>query len=350
MRVIGPALAVGLLCASAAAAEDAPPGPLPLESVAPPPANDGDQSGLDLNFPTTSWVFTADAMLLQIGEDNLVVGQLSPTSGAAATTFLNTTDAGWGMEPGVRLSLLHRVDERDVWELVYFGLQSWSGGRTIYPNPTGANPTLATSGYTQIDKFIGGFDTSLGFGQTARLENVEVNLRDTAETESDSFGTFFGIRYMQWDETFNLTGVDTFYADTEQIDTEAHNYMVGPQIGAALQRGWDRLQFRAVAKIGLLANFAEERRSNLASTINPASPGAAQFASFDQANASFSATMVWDFSFLGTYQWTPHLAIHGGYQLLFLSGMALGPDQVANFDQTANLFLHGPTAGVEYRW
>ena len=75
-------------------------------------------------------------------------------------------------------------------------------------------------------------------------------------------------------------------------------------------------------------------------------------------------SFVAEFGVYGTYDITCNLSVRGGYQLMYLDGVALAADQVPNTgDLDAapgtvavnahggnSLFYHGLNAGLEYRF
>jgi hypothetical protein len=61
----------------------------------------------------------------------------------------------------------------------------------------------------------------------------------------------------------------------------------------------------------------------------------------------------------GTYQLTRVLTVRGGYNLMWIAGVALAPDQLdftdlpssgTALDRGGGIFLHGANVGLEARW
>ena len=187
----------------------------------------------------------------------------------------------------MRLALGMRVDENVAWEILYFGLQNWSAGQTITTNPlTG---TVATSPYTQTDKLLGGFDKSLGYTYSSQLQNVEFNARRMFQTGSWTMSPLFGLRYLQWSETFNLNGVDQFYGATENVYSRANNYLLGLQIGGDVRYQWNRLALGLTGKAGIYTNLMRLNQSNLGSSGIANVPGSAGFISIDSSSNPLGA-------------------------------------------------------------
>jgi hypothetical protein len=69
-------------------------------------------------------------------------------------------------------------------------------------------------------------------------------------------------------------------------------------------------------------------------------------------------TFVGEIGVTGAYQWTEHLAIRGGYQLLWIQGVAVASDQIPVVDVFAqtglntngNVFYHGALMSLDLTW
>ncbi len=76
------------------------------------------------------------------------------------------------------------------------------------------------------------------------------------------------------------------------------------------------------------------------------------------STASTRASFIGEIGLVGTYNLTPYLQVRAGYQVMWVEGIALAPDQVnsANFIGTSSVsnrggvFLHGAVAGLELHW
>ena len=299
--------------------------------------------------PCTKWRFQADAIgLMRSAGPGVNVGQTIVAPGGTLVDTLNANSAPFSIQPGMRLALSMRVDDQISWQAVYFGLQNWSGSNSILANA--GRGIVATSPYTQADKVLGGFDTSLGYSYRSRLNNVELNrFRLLGENCDWSISTLAGFRYFQWNESFTLTGVDRFFGVTENVNSSSNNYLVGGQVGADVRRNWSRFSLDMIGKAGLYANFIQQSKSNLDTTgaAGLPAPGVVPISNFRRTAC---AAGVLDFSAVGSYQVWTHFSVRAGYQLLFVDGLALAPSQLAGPSHSGNIFLHGPTAGFEYSW
>ncbi len=289
-------------------------------------------------------------MFLQrtVGGDTFLGGLYSYPQQAVVES-LTPADQSFQMVPGLRLQFGLRITDQIGWDVIYFGLQNWSESEGVRAHPY-SQGTVGFSPYTQTDYLIGGFGSTFGYTYGSSLQNVEVNRSRRFQTSGPwSFGTLIGFRYFQWDETLNLNGTDRFYPAYENIDVNSNNYLVGGQVGAQLQRDWERFHLQLIGKAALMANFTSVHESNLRSSGyrygNPAG-----FIPFDGSAHGVNTAGVIDFSAMASYSISPHCLLRGGYQMLFVPGLALAPGQLDGDGHLGGVFMHGPTAGLEWTW
>jgi hypothetical protein len=291
------------------------------------------------------WTFTVDSLWLDRNyNSHNFLGQtiLVP----AGTPVDPLYPAGASVRPGPRFQLSYMLTDELSLEGVYFGLQQWSSSNSVTANPGAA--VLAFSPYTQSDVLLGGFDQSLGYSYSSRLNNAEINFRaPVARRGPWTRENLLGIRYVQFNESFDLNGQDAFFSVTENLNTHTSNSMLGTQIGTTVRRTWDNnWQLNMTGKAGLFANFISETFSNLNSTgvTGGFPPG---FVPITRGKVSTDVAGVLDFSAIATYRINDNFALRGGYQLLYLAGVALASQQLGGFSHGGDVFLHGPSAGLE---
>ena len=69
-------------------------------------------------------------------------------------------------------------------------------------------------------------------------------------------------------------------------------------------------------------------------------------------------SMIAELGLIGTYSVTGYLKLRAGYQVMWIEGLALAPDQISSVNfvgassisNRAGVFLHGAIAGAELRW
>ncbi|HEY5315052.1 MAG TPA: BBP7 family outer membrane beta-barrel protein [Pirellulales bacterium] len=314
--------------------------------------------------PGPTWTLDADALWLQRSSGNF--GSLGETILYLPTTAVEQLNVGgFGMQPGMRLQLTYRVDSLESWEGIYFGLQQWTSAGTIYGDPSlaadyGNGPILATSPYMQSDIVIAPFAGSLGYTYSSSLNNAEINQRVVQVAANNwTVDTLLGFRFVEWNERFQLSGVNNpanplapvyYYED---INTSTHNTLLGGQVGYGVRRNWERLAVQFNAKAALMGNIVHQTYNNLNSTLYLTNGFGGAVSGFQPVAASrttLGVASVLDFSAMATYQFTPHFSVRGGYQLLYIPGLALAPSQLGAFNHNQGVLLQGPSAGLAVQW
>jgi hypothetical protein len=182
------------------------------------------------------------------------------------------------------------------------------------------------------------------------LQSAELNLRRAVWP---NVALLAGFRYVQFRETLESSedlGPGLVLAGTE---IKAANELFGFQIGTeALIFEYHRLRFEGAAKAGIFGNAASTSAEAFAD-VDP-------FAISVGADASRgSVAFVGDVNLTATYQLGQHFAVRGGYQLLWLSGVATATEQVPQLDVSPDQFhtttggsgfFHGAMVGLEAGW
>lgn len=178
---------------------------------------------------------------------------------------------------------------------------------------------------------------------------MEVNFGRVIAPESE---VFFGVRTMQLGETMRL-GFDT--PDILIVKSDVDNYLYG------LQAGGNSTFFRtgrfSVEGAGAAGLYWNNASSTVLAAQPPTGPtfGGTARDSEDMVSFSLEAALK------GKYQLNRSVALFAGYQLQFLSGVALAPDQlgrtgnlavplatpVATTVDSSSLFYHGFNFGLE---
>jgi hypothetical protein len=241
------------------------------------------------------------------------------------------------LQTGVRLQVGAHINDQTAVEATYWGLQQWSTGDTIIGTVAGGNPAFTTLLTNQ------NFD-SLSYNYGSRVDNVEINER----LHIPSFNPFgelswlWGFRYFRLADNFSLTGSDisgvggTF----ETASSATTNNLVGLQIGARWARGWNRLEFLTEAKLGLMANFYTQNWSDSGTGLTTATAS--------QSGTDFAALL--EFSLTLRYHLNQYFALQAAYQAYWVSGLALGPQQLVAFDHGGNVWLDGFSVGLQTTW
>ncbi|WP_425617569.1 BBP7 family outer membrane beta-barrel protein [Anatilimnocola sp. NA78] len=286
----------------------------------------------------TAWYIRIEALFLQRSQG--FTGQTLVESDVGAP-LLSSDAFSYNFEPGVSALIGHRVSCVAAWELSYFGAQEWSGTESVsslnnldLPDPIGA--------------FADDFNNANSIAVTYRshLHNAEVNyLRDHA-----GIAWLIGFRYLNWDENLNFLATDND-ADVSNYEIGASNNLIGAQIGARTvyhARWW---QWELTGKAGVFGNNVNQKQT-LGDDDNAI---VVRNVSVQETGGSF----VGDFNISGHCQLNDIWRVRAGYNLLFVTGLALAPDQIdftnaplsgTVVDRSGTVFLHGLNVGLEAVW
>jgi hypothetical protein len=174
----------------------------------------------------------------------------------------------------------------------------------------------------------------------------------------------YGLRFMQINETFRFHGegrTDTFdpttgalidsVENTGDYDIVTHNNLLGFQIGADLTFRQCRWSWGVRSKLGPYINFCDQE-SNIS-----AGPALEPDFVHRLAYAKHQAALIGEVGFEATYKFRPNLVGHASYDFIWVSGVALAPEQLQFDTQPANkingnglAFFNGIKMGLEWLW
>jgi hypothetical protein len=221
-----------------------------------------------------------------------------------------------GTSAGLDITLLTALSQISELEVRFFGIDGWSTSRTA-GDPQGV--------------WFEGFGAVLTPAQSERIDygsrlyNVELNLRPRV---ADGMPLILGFRSLQLHERLALWTLDP--PPTVDIDMHTNNYLYGVQVGAEpylLGDSTSPLRLEGLAKAGIYGNCASQGTCStlLGRTLTA-----------KHTRSSF----VGEVGLMIDYRFSRFFAARAGYELLWVSGVALAPDQSASTD------LLGPLAGV----
>ncbi len=331
MRATG-AILVCFLAATALLA--APPEPLPADA-APPDGMEvvtDEAVGYDVEYAPL-WTFRAGAMFLSRGR-NSPAAAVIPTAGPGVIS--NTTDFNYGNAAGVDVGAIRNFANGDGIEMRYFGAFNIESPIVQY----------GAVGNVRIGSFSNFGATNLTGDANASLHSIEANY---LRYYSDRTSWVIGFRAIEYQDDVNYD--ITFPAFTANYNWNENNHLYGAQLGGNFNL-WNLdgpFQLTGSMKAGIYGNVAENDF-----TLRPSTGG-----QFDGGGKATRVAFVGDIGVNAAYFVTANLAIRGGYQLLWLDGVATGPGAIATatanssqagINSTNNVFFHGATAGVEYVW
>lgn len=256
------------------------------------------------------------------GADLVDAGQLQFPFAAGPRVSLTALDCqGWGIEVN------------------YFGIDGWSAS---------ANAPSGTANLA-VDSVISLPLTNGHFESTAALYSGEVNFRKPL------FGNFSGLagfRWLELKDKYSVEGIDANTGNAAYESILTHNHLYGFQIGAdgTLAKQADRWRLTGFLKAGIFFNDADQ-----ATALNdPNGQGNLAVNNNQHCPAFFGEAGL-----IGYFQITKHLAASGGYQVMFVDGVAQPVNQIpgtnlanstASLDVSSGLFYHGASVGLEVTW
>ncbi len=281
------------------------------------------------------WTIRSGALILRREEPEAFAIFANGVGGAAV---LDAQDYNFDSSGGVDFSATRHWNECDSLEVRYFGIDGWTANQaSAFP----ASGQLNTA--TPI--FFNGFN-ALASSHGSELYSTEVNWR---RQYFPNVALLAGFRYVELSEELRtqVTGVP----GTALYNIDTDNQMYGFQIGGDVHLlSCQRLALEGLGKAGIYGNTG---RHVSVIEFPPANPVFGP--SFDREKRT---AFVGEIGLTGVYQLTNCLAVRGGYQLLWVNGVALATEQVAvtNFttnsgiDASGDAFYHGALVSLEAVW
>jgi len=282
------------------------------------------------------WSATADAIFLNRSEPS-PKGMLFDLNTNAE--IFNARDFDFDTEVGPRVELFRRLGPNRGMSIEYFGIDKWQ-----------ADASFGPGNYYFLADMAGGPDvTSLDLNYETELHSAEFNVWGGMNRRLNFFG---GFRWVRLDDDLRVAGM-LAPSDGNAPFTgaySANNNLYGFQVGTTgTIFEWWRLRLEGVAKAGIFYNDTDT--NFLAqSTV---------FGQFAADDSDSQAAFVGELGLNLSLQVTSHIALRGGYQVMWLSGVATAVDQISvtsadlgttSVNAAGSLFFHGANAGVEVSW
>lgn len=247
-------------------------------------------------------------------------------------------------EPGFRVGLAYRPRARWSLEGNFLYVGEWDESETKHGNGTLSYPfhdPSFTDDFSAADRAVARY--------LSRFYSAEANYwGHLTPRRADYFSVSWvlGLRYIHLREKFTLAF--TTPPDTSNYNVRTRNLLGGPQIGGCLE--WnptEQITWNFTAKFGGLLDRSQQHTflgdDNNTRVIR------------DFTKRKWNPTFLADLAASFNFQITPHFNLHAGYQMIYLAGVALAPEQLSNSSDvvahhrvtvSGNVLIHGLFTGL----
>lgn len=291
--------------------------------------------------------------VLALQRDNEAANRPLVTDATSGNTLLSVGDLNASTAIGARVFVGRRIDESWGREAGYMGVYGMTGSESLRGDE---NLALAGPLESQSLPFSDGSHVRATWVST--INSAEFNLFRSRCEGGDCIDWLGGFRYLNVAEQAGLaftccedSPLGPFSSSTT---VQTSNNLIGGQLGGRARRTWDRWAVEGWAKTGLFANVANQSQSPV---IDPTGSGTVVR---DARSAWGTETaFVADLNASLVYRLNDIWGIRVGYNLIWISGIALAPNQwdfsTATDAGTAlvggdSMFLSGVNLGLEARW
>ncbi|MFH1921944.1 MAG: BBP7 family outer membrane beta-barrel protein [Planctomycetota bacterium] len=286
-----------------------------------------------------------------------------PGTWTAADTpafVLGTNDLDFGFQGGGRGTIGRRLGDYHAFEATYFQVTDWDEIAAVRDstqfvaavdgagNPTTTYPASLFSPFSDFGNpaIIGlDYNNLAEIRCTSSLSNIEWNLRRWLPMpyEPLQVSVLVGGRYMDIGETFLYHTESAVPVDptTNTVTTATENTMLGVQIGALFEFHVEPAWWIDCEIKGAAFNNAASQDTVYVHAGDPGSPYAGTHTGRREEQTSAFAL---DLRLSATLQVTECLAVHGGYNALWVDGLVLASD---NLSQDIDILTSGPATLVD---
>ncbi|MBI2743125.1 MAG: hypothetical protein HYX48_04330 [Chlamydiales bacterium] len=270
------------------------------------------------------WSLLTEFVYMQRSElhSHSIVDKYTPNQSCPCDerSVMNTKDLlhDFDFEPGFRVGLSYQPDDRWTLEGNYLYLNEWEGDDTHHGNGTLSFPSyLGVDGFNAADRAEGNY--------RSRFWNAELNIWTHVtprKVDAYSYSWVVGLRYINLREIFDIAFFTDFFLgeDKSIYSSHVHNHLGGPQIGGCLE--WNathQLTWMFSAKFGPMADRVWQK------TYVAADNNTNVLRNFTKH--SWTAAFLADVAASAHFQVTSHFNVHAGYEMIYLTGVALAPEQ-----------------------
>jgi hypothetical protein len=276
------------------------------------------------------------------------------TAGVNGPSVLDRDVMELDYELGTRASVEFSTHCGQSVEVLYFGAQHWQDTVDLYrPNTLYSPYALVANPSVNVPGYDGAFRHTLGF--SSELHNAEVNYWIPLHLMRRVHLAFVvGTRWMHLDEEFLFEGFTT--TDASSTFTVARNDLIGAHIGFMALLPVDcRMSVRFDGRAGGFTNLARQRTHITTFDVTTAT----QTLDYEEFIRSDHGAFVGQGSLVVDYRLTCHVALYAGYEVMWVDGLVLAPEQFnpqfptqreVRINNNGDVLYHGALAGVEITW
>ena len=166
----------------------------------------------------------------------------------------------------------------------------------------------------------------------------------------------YGLRFFQENETFHFHSEAAYEGFTDvytgDYNIASHNNLLGFQVGADITFRKCRWHWGIRAKLGPYINFSDQQ-----STVTSGVANAPSYYNRRLAAAKHEASLLGETGFFASYRFRPNLIGRASYDFMWVTGMALAPEQFQFTTNTVNqvntngsIFYQGVSMSLEWLW
>jgi len=281
------------------------------------------------------------------------------SDGILGPIVLSTDDLSFHEQSGFRATAAFLVGPSTALEATYFGTFNWASSQEVQDPDGNLYSVFSDFGSLPFDGFL---ETDASFFQqieySSDLDNGELNLRRRwVSANCVLHGSWLaGVRYLRLTEDFRYVTMavrDDVEGDLDYLVSTTNN-LIGFQLGTDLFVCLSpRLKVGVEVEAGVYGNRAKQETGAQFTT----GPGTLQEEVTDS-----DAAFLGEAGFLVLFRVTPRMTLRAGYQLLYLNGVALAPENFNDqppfldgprtplLNHNGEAFYLGGTAGFEWTW
>ena len=320
---------------------------------------------------------------------------VTSSSGTSSTVFVdvfNTRSVNYDVAPGYYATVGRYLgrdsqDRDDFLEFTYWGMNTWIDSNFVNGQRTtesfyGVKNIGIGDLFSQFPSDVGGFNRvdSQVVDISSEMHNWELNLRLRPRGRPDQLvlqpngrwrrecapGTYMsylvGLRYMTvgdgflWHSQGVIDDPDTGqHTVTGDYKVQTENDMLGLQIGADLIFRRCKWSWGVHSKVGPYVDFARCKQN--IQTVPWGDPFTTVVLNDQFQAIKHKAALVGEVGFEANYKFTPSLTGRVAYDFMWISGLALAPEQLQftatpepTINTNGNIFSQGLTMGLEWSW